>query len=642
MLNIGQVRQALAGEIKVSDVRTAEWKAGQIVRGVVLEWLGEGEALLLIDGVKVKAALQHAARPGQWMSFLVLPESSGGQLVLQAADPLAPPAGGPALLLEQLGLADIPEHRNVLAAMQREGVPLTKDAFLALKTMLDLRPAALPQDQWMQAAAAAARKGLPVNREVTGALYQVLFGPPLGKLLDHLLMQLAMFRPNGTEKAEIPAEQLSRLYDQLQRMRSELSRSGSPAPQSLPPAAGAPDSGRTAVPGLAGTDEAGKAVRTDPSGRGIHPEQPGTAVPSERSGSAAGGERILHGSGLYRAQPQPEQEPAAVKDRAALLVPKLKTADAAASDPAAPAGSAGSRAQGSALQTAAGGAAADESRSPSGSVSPPVSRTDAAYAAAVPDGNGPGRAEGSWILRLLRLLGADTEHVLLRRVETPGTSEQPPSPVHEEMPGMAGSAADRANADGRVTGLRAGLDNLKTVLFQLQAAEELPLALRETAQQALQHISGQQLLLSPDRSGTFTTLTLLLPVYPGQDGQRPAAVHIQSRKKNGREPLDADNCRLIFDLHLNHLGDLFIDVQVIDRFVNVILHSGHPRLKQWVEEEKPAFEEALAALGYRCAQLKCVPFPNKQAATPERGGSNAEGLQWEHMLKPYKGVDIRL
>jgi len=177
-MNISQMLFRMAGEWNKPDARAVELHAGQTVRGVLLGMTGDGEALVQIDGVQIRAVLQQAGnvQPGMLAQFLVLPESGGGQLTLRAVEAEAMPERGAAAVLRQLGLKDVPEHRAQLQLMQREGLPLTKDMFVSMKEALAAKPAAVPAESWTQTLVAAAGKGLPMTREAL----QALLVPPAG------------------------------------------------------------------------------------------------------------------------------------------------------------------------------------------------------------------------------------------------------------------------------------------------------------------------------------------------------------------------------------------------------------------------------------------------------------------------------
>ncbi|MBW7462294.1 hypothetical protein K0U00_50405, partial [Paenibacillus sepulcri] len=107
----------------------------------------------------------------------------------------------------------------------------------------------------------------------------------------------------------------------------------------------------------------------------------------------------------------------------------------------------------------------------------------------------------------------------------------------------------------------------------------VPQALKDTAQQLVQHITGQQLLLTPERTASlFSHVTLFIPMQ-GQDGSQTASVHIQTRRGRKGE-LDAENCRLLFDLRMNTLGETVVDVQVVNKIVSLNLWNDHPAIAE--------------------------------------------------------------
>jgi hypothetical protein len=173
----------------------------------------------------------------------------------------------------------------------------------------------------------------------------------------------------------------------------------------------------------------------------------------------------------------------------------------------------------------------------------------------------------------------------------------------------------------------------------------LPSAIKESTQQLVQQITGQQLLLTPDRTSMFSHITLMLPI-PNQFGQPSSAVHIQSRK-GARGELDSNNCRLLFDLRMNSIGNTLVDVHVVDRIVSLHVHNEHPIVAQLLESQRSEIESALQGIGYQFLSLKCSPYPEKtddntmdsEASKQENGKGSQTSL---YSSKPYKGVDIRV
>lgn len=192
-------------------------------------------------------------------------------------------------------------------------------------------------------------------------------------------------------------------------------------------------------------------------------------------------------------------------------------------------------------------------------------------------------------------------------------------------------------------------ESLKATLLQLQGADDVPPALKEAAQQAVQWITGQQLLLSTERGNPFVYATMFVPFgTPGDGSGGNASVHIQTRKGK-RGEWDADNCRLWFDLRLARIGDTCIDVQVTNKLVSLNIYNDTLDSLPWLEENKAAIEASLEGIGYRLASARTspIPAPPAQTAEPQAGGAagfrrSGAGASALFGGAAYKGVDVRV
>ncbi|GAF09665.1 hypothetical protein JCM16418_3819 [Paenibacillus pini JCM 16418] len=182
-----------------------------------------------------------------------------------------------------------------------------------------------------------------------------------------------------------------------------------------------------------------------------------------------------------------------------------------------------------------------------------------------------------------------------------------------------------------------GEDTLKGVLLQLVRRDDVPPVLREAAQQLIQSLTGQQLLLNTDRTAPFAQVTMFIPLN-GPDGQETASVQIQSRRGKKGE-LDASNCHLWFDLQMKHLGQTLIDVQVVDQIVSLKVHNDNDWAAPLLEERRDEISSAMESLGYHLLTLKAGPLPVLAA-------KNADGITSpnasDFVPQTYKGVDMRI
>ncbi|CAH1197871.1 hypothetical protein PAECIP111893_01031 [Paenibacillus plantiphilus] len=222
-------------------------------------------------------------------------------------------------------------------------------------------------------------------------------------------------------------------------------------------------------------------------------------------------------------------------------------------------------------------------------------------------------------------------------------------PVHGDRIGQLAQAGTPAqmivpDAAQQEAAKPPSIDSLKSVLMTLASGDDVPPALRETAQQLVQQITGQQLLLSQERTGSpFTHITMFIPLR-GSDGSQTASVHIQTRRGRKGE-LDAHNCRLLFDLRMKSLGDTVVDVQIVDRIVSLNLWNDHPAIAELLESSRGEVTEALQNAGYQLLTLRSTPMPDRTADASGAVETKSSSLQTpaaaEWSSKPYKGVDFR-
>lgn len=609
-MNIDQLVRAWLGGARAESVKTLELRIGQIVRGTVLQLLADSEAIVSIGGAKLRARLEAPLQPGQSAWLQVMPES-GQSVVLKTVPPSQLPFADQTAgdILAQLRLKDTAENRQLVQWMQKEGIPLTRSNVRMLLEVQRHAPADADRTAWLRAASTALSRQLPVTPQTVAALHQIMHGPPLPQLLNDLasrLQEALRMLPEGAPSRAL-LQQGARLVASVGQALDGFSQaappSGTAPSHAAPSAANAAPSG--GAPAFAAPTQTAEAATAPPAS--ARPAAAPTAAPPAMpadAGSAGASMRTFADS--------------AAVSRPVAQQPAAPTAPG---HPAAPPQGAASTA-GATMPRTDGFAASSTAPVASESVHP-----DGRFVA---DERSAGRAPAQfptadaskpWLLRFLKTLGVDTESLLAG----------------------PGGFPD-ARPDGG-TGSPAALDNLKTWLLQTAARDDTPPALRESVQQMLQHVTGQQLLLSADRGAAFNHLTLVVPFSP-QSGDPPATIHIQSRTTGKRGRLDSDNCRLLFDLSMRHLGDTLIQVDVFDRSVSMQVWNDHPMLPIWINEARPQVAEALDRMGYRMVQWGCSPFPEMKAEhdaeQPAPEAALASGRNSFFAPKPYKGVDVRV
>ncbi|WP_145318967.1 DNA ligase [Paenibacillus xylanexedens] len=685
-MNIGSMIKGLMGDSKPGNAKPLELKEGQVVRGSVVSVSDDGgDAVLQIQGVQVRAKLETPLRPGETTLLQVQPPGENGITVMKPmAGTLAElPQASLNNLLKDVGLPDTKGNRELLLAMQRSGLPLTKDNVALVQNMMTAKPTQVPVEEWVQATGIAFQRGLPVTAETVKGLHQTVFGPPLHQLLSGLADQLETMLTQTTGKQVMTGEQSATLKPSVMAgvpvvvngAQAEegliASSNGRQVPGAGTPAlsgqqgqaalagaismtdGGAEDAGTTVKGNLqtgggtvnaeagmkavaSNVETAGKGATGIPSGTGIpgesprgtdagqagsRPGTPGAAAESV-AGRVSAGQPEAGATGRTdgRAEtpaaagtPSAAGQAAPAAPTAAQLAPKLlalldalRSASTAAPAQPGAAVQAAPASQGGQAAAAAGGV---PQPLPAGAHAPPAGGSAAAPAgaAAVP---APVTHEGDpWVGRVLKLLGAEHEQQAVH-----GAAAQP----------RVGDAASPANAD-----------TLKGLLLQLASSDGAPAALKDAAGQAVQYLTGQQLLLTTDRSATFAQMHWFIPIT-GPDGEETASVQIQSRR-GPRGELDASNCRLWFDLDMKNLGPTLVDVHVVNNIVSLRVLNDREGMGPILESGREVIHQALDKLGYQLLTFKAEPWPVGQEPGAERKTRASD-----YSPERYKGVDLKV
>ncbi|WP_172252783.1 flagellar hook-length control protein FliK [Saccharibacillus deserti] len=449
---------------------------------------------------------------------------------------------------------------------------------------------------------------------------------------------------------------------------------GSGSPAAPPAAAGA---GMTAAAGQLGSEESGPAAQARAAARASAGAGTGTGE--------AGGPKAAAGAA---------GSPAAAAQAPAAAAPQA--APASAADSRAAQGTAAANGTASAspdavllrkVQALLGELRSAAAGSTAAAGQPPAAAAQAAPQQAPPDGaeNAP------WVGRLLKMLGAEHEQQAARSTlmnaappaaaqpaaaqsapaaaspqPEPRAGTQPPVPAAlvptantDTPPGI--SAAVRAAADQVLRGVQgentrlgselpsagtvqpAGAapaaaevrETLKSLLLQLSASDTLPAAVKDAAQQAVQQLTGQQLLLNTDRTAPFAQVTMFLP-FVGPDGNQTASVQIESRR-GAKGELDASNCRLWFDLDMKALGHTVVDVQVVDRKVSLNFRNDEEWVRPLLEAGQPQIASALESAGYQLMALRTDTLPQRAESA---AGASETPLSF--VPSSYRGVDVKI
>lgn len=174
-------------------------------------------------------------------------------------------------------------------------------------------------------------------------------------------------------------------------------------------------------------------------------------------------------------------------------------------------------------------------------------------------------------------------------------------------------------------------DTLKPHLLRL-LNENPPQPIKEAAEQLLNKITGFQLL--SQEAGPIQQLLVQMPLMLG--GKMNELTMQWSGKKTEDGKIDADFCRVLFYLKMEHLNDTIIDMQVQNRIMSIQVFNENPSLKKWSEQHMPLLKTKLAEIDYHLSAVNFL-VPGSMAA--ERNHRKLSGL---YSKKEYSGVDIKI
>ncbi|WP_139492898.1 hypothetical protein [Brevibacillus dissolubilis] len=200
--------------------------------------------------------------------------------------------------------------------------------------------------------------------------------------------------------------------------------------------------------------------------------------------------------------------------------------------------------------------------------------------------------------------------------------------MHERQLSTGMQAAGDQQADTQ-------LQSIKSLLLSITQSTDsnTPQGLRNAADALLQQVTGQQLMLTQPANQALTQIIMQVPLRTDQ-GEDTAFIQIESKKREGGQ-LDPENCRLFFNLDLKQLGITMVDVNIVNKIINVSIFNDQPWIGNMMTGMRDMFSEQLRDVGYQLSNLRVQPIPEEKAAP-------AQTLQKGTMTAPYKGVDIRL
>ncbi|MBA9024889.1 hypothetical protein [Peribacillus huizhouensis] len=175
------------------------------------------------------------------------------------------------------------------------------------------------------------------------------------------------------------------------------------------------------------------------------------------------------------------------------------------------------------------------------------------------------------------------------------------------------------------------LETLKPLLMKL-LQDDLPVAVKNLAEQAIQRITAQQILAQ--ENGPLQQLLLQIPLTMGTH-QTDLTMQWMGRRKNDGT-IDPAYCRIIFYLELESLEETIIDMSVQNRVINVSIIHEHPdMLEELATPFIAVLKKNLAGMDYK---LSSIVFDNetKKAQFKKMSQTSIK------LNDTYNGLDLRI
>ncbi|MGG4453622.1 hypothetical protein [Brevibacillus porteri] len=626
MFSPSQLIQSFVQKAPISAPKPVELTPGQVFKGTVIKNYPDNMALVQVGGMQVQAKMEASLEPGQKAWLQVQP--STGVVTLKVLESVGEGAGKDASLeglMRSLGIADTKENKAIVQALLGANLPVNKETIQAFSAVAGRLGA---DNATIEAFMTAMKRNLPLTPDTIAGLRAFISDKPMGQLIQNLLQQASLFlegegQPSQTT-GQMPQSQSQQVPGQANAATGDVKQLVSQLKEKLTGLS-------LLIAGNDGTDE-GLAVKQMPQGN-----QPNQGA----SQNATGGSQtqpLPAQSGQPSAQVQTSPQPS-TQAFSNIPSPSQPVSSTVSTETVPAPNTAGKQveSQQNAMtgksnqllpnQTSAPSVESKMARNESLPIPPssqmnqePIQNKQMAEQKVVTTDAGqkvipqmvsqaPGSTAANPIAELFRHLGVTHERELMGQAFSQGAID---SHSLKQM------------------------DTVKSLLLQISQApaQALPTALREAADQLLQQVTGQQLMMVQPSNQALSQIVMQIPIRQA-DGDETAFVQIESKKK-GSGQLDPENCRLFFHLELQSMGTTMIDVSIVNRIVNLQIFNDTPWVEALIQGSKDRFADQLQDVGYHLSAMRVQPVP------AERVKSTSPIQTKGPILADYKGVDLRV
>ncbi|WP_312114965.1 hypothetical protein [Brevibacillus reuszeri] len=632
MFSPSQFIQSVMQRSQIQTPKPVELTPGQVFKGTVIKQYPDNMALVQIGGMQVQAKMEANLEPGQKAWLQVQPSSD--VVTLKVLETPSEGSGKEATmegLMRSLGLPETKESRVIVSALLNANLPVNKEtvqAFAAVAQRLGV------DDATIEAFMLAAKRNLPLTPDPVAGLKAFMSAKPLDQAIQNFQQQAALFlakdSPASQQAGSSPRNETAGATTlDLRQVVSQVTEK----------LAGLP----VLVAGESGAKEADQAQTTSRPNVSTAPGQnPGTqGTPSTQtaaSNQASGG--ILQGN-----QTAASAKPLATGDQVVQVKSDGALQQSANVQNAAnqTGNAAGNVVPGKVLGQAELGrvSTASEMATPPSGVTSTQPGQELPRAAGVANSEAMKPAISADSVKTNAPMQVNVNVNVNGQPTTTGASAAASNPIADLFRqlglGHERSIMGQAISGGSVdAGVHKQMESVKSLLLQITQAlpQSVPHALREAADQMLQQITGQQLMMLQPSNQALSQMVLQIPIRTDQ-GDDTAFVQIESKKKDGGQ-VDAENCRLFFHLELQSMGTTMIDVSIVNRIVNLQIFNDAPWIEPLISGMKDNFAGQLHEVGYHLSAMRVQPVPDERSRIASQSGAKRAALTY------YKGVDLRV
>ncbi|MEC1718849.1 hypothetical protein [Schinkia azotoformans] len=187
-------------------------------------------------------------------------------------------------------------------------------------------------------------------------------------------------------------------------------------------------------------------------------------------------------------------------------------------------------------------------------------------------------------------------------------------------------------------------ENLKAALMKLAqtGGDEASTRIAQQAEQALNNLTGQQLLSKSDSGNSLQSMFFTLPLLLGE---KPENLQVFVHSKKEGQQVDWENCNLYFLIETKRLGDVGIMLTSTDRNLSITIKNDRPGFKQKMEPIAAITKEKLQEVGYSINSINFTRMTsiNSQATQNQQNDTNKQ--EHQSQMRPVfteKGMDFKI